>query len=81
VESGAHGGCDQSAEDVYSSSAYDPAFAFFGGPYCPTLDFVITFWIVVTLYTLTSLFYILSDVKDAYKNRQSDRKNIWVHFV
>jgi hypothetical protein len=39
----AHGGCDRSSEDAYSSTATDPTFAFVGGPCCPTLDFVITF--------------------------------------
>ena len=38
----AHGGCDRSVEDAYSSMAPDPAFAF--GPCCPTLDFVYMFW-------------------------------------
>jgi hypothetical protein len=36
----AHGGCDRSAEDAYSSMAPDPTFIFFGGPCCLTLDFV-----------------------------------------
>jgi hypothetical protein len=36
----AHGRCDRSAEDAYSSAAPDPTFAFVGGPCCPTLDFV-----------------------------------------
>ena len=39
----AHGGCDWSAEDAYSSMAPDPAFAFVEGPCCPTLDFVCVF--------------------------------------
>jgi hypothetical protein len=55
----AHGGCDHSAEDTYSSAAPDPAFAFVEGPCCLTLDFVIAFWIIITFYTLlTSLFCI-----------------------
>jgi hypothetical protein len=45
--------------DVYSSVAPDPIFAFVGGTCCPSLDFVIAFWIMVTFYTLlTSLFCI-----------------------
>jgi hypothetical protein len=40
--------------------APDPAFAIVGGPCCPTLDFVIAFWIMVTFYTLlTSLYCML----------------------
>jgi hypothetical protein len=57
----AHGGCDRSAEDACSFAAPGPTFAFVGGPYCPTLDFVITFWIMITFYTLlTLLFCIIS---------------------
>jgi hypothetical protein len=38
----------------------DPTFAFVGGPCCPTLDFVIALWIMITVYTLlTSLFCIV----------------------
>jgi hypothetical protein len=52
-----HGGCDMSAEDVYIFVAPDPTFAFVVGPCCPTLDFVIVFWIMITFYTLLiSLF-------------------------
>jgi hypothetical protein len=36
---GAQGGCDQSAEDAYSSMAPDPTFTFVGGLCCSTLDF------------------------------------------
>jgi hypothetical protein len=57
IWNGAHGGCDQSAEDAYSSAAPDPTFAFVGGPCCLTLDFVNAFWITIAFYTLlTSLF-------------------------
>jgi hypothetical protein len=34
------GGCDRPAENTYIFVAPDPAFAFLGGPCCPTLDFV-----------------------------------------
>ena len=44
---GAHGWCDRSTEDAYSSMAPDPTFAFVGGPFCPTLDLVIAFWIMI----------------------------------
>jgi hypothetical protein len=44
----AHGGCDRSAEDAYSSMALDPTFAFVEGPCCPTLNFVFSFWIMIT---------------------------------
>jgi hypothetical protein len=57
IWNGAHGGCDRSAEDAHSSAAPDPTFAFVGGPCCPTLDFVIAFWITIVFHTLlTSLF-------------------------
>jgi hypothetical protein len=37
-----------------------PPFAFVGGPCCLTPDFVFTFWIMITFYTLlTSLFCIV----------------------
>jgi hypothetical protein len=49
IWSGAHSWCDQSAEDAYSSMVPDPTFAFVGGPWCPTLDFVIAFWIMIYL--------------------------------
>jgi hypothetical protein len=45
IWNGAHGGCDRSAEDAYSFAAPDPTFAFVEGPCCPTLDFVIAFWL------------------------------------
>jgi hypothetical protein len=50
----------QISKDAYSSIAPDPTFAFVGGlPRCPTLDFVIAFWIVITFYSLlTSLFCV-----------------------
>jgi hypothetical protein len=51
--------CERSAEDAYPSEAPDPTFAFVGGLCCPTLDFVIAFWIMITFYTLlTSLICI-----------------------
>jgi hypothetical protein len=36
---------DRSAEDAYSSKAPDPTFTFVGGLCCPTLEFVIAFWL------------------------------------
>jgi hypothetical protein len=39
-----NGGCDQSAEDAVDSSMV-PDLPFFGGPCCPTLDFVFDFLI------------------------------------
>jgi hypothetical protein len=51
-----YGGCDQSAENVYSSVAPDPNFTFVGGPCCLAFDFVFDIWIIITFYTLlTSL--------------------------
>jgi hypothetical protein len=59
ISTKAHGGCDRSAEDAYSSMAPDPNFAFVGGLCCLTLDFVFAIWILITFYTLlTSLFCI-----------------------
>jgi hypothetical protein len=53
--------CDRSVRTVYYSAARDPAFAFVGGPYCLILEFVISFWIMITFYTLlTSLFCTVS---------------------
>jgi hypothetical protein len=58
-------GCDRSAEDAYSSASPDPTFAFVGGPCCPTLDFVIVFWIMITFYTLlTSLSCMIKYLKE-----------------
>jgi hypothetical protein len=54
----AHGGCDRSAEDAYSSMAPDPAPAFVGGPCCPTLGFVIVLWIMLTFHTLLSSNFV-----------------------
>jgi hypothetical protein len=55
----AHGECDWSAEDAYSSTAPDPTFALVGSLCCPALNFVFAFRIMITFYTvLTSLFCI-----------------------
>ena len=54
----AHGGCDRSAEDAYSSMAPDPAFAFVEGPCCPTLDFVCVIWTTITFDTLLLRHFI-----------------------
>ena len=53
---------DRSAEDAYSVLAPDPAFAFVGGLFCPTLDFVIAFWTMVTFYTLLTLLFCIYNV-------------------
>jgi hypothetical protein len=37
--------------NAYSSAAPDPTFAFVGGPCCPTLNFVIAFWIGLSRLT------------------------------
>jgi hypothetical protein len=63
----AHGGYDRSAEDAYSSAAPEPTLAFVGGLCCPTLDFVIAFWITIAFYTLlTSLFCIRHKFSNLY---------------
>jgi hypothetical protein len=59
----AHGGCDRSAEDAYSSVEPDPTFAFVGGPCFPTLEFVIVFWIMITFYTLLTSLFCISKTK------------------
>ena len=46
-----HGGCDQSAEDAYSSMAFDPTLTFVGGPCCPHS----------TLYILLGFLIMFSD--------------------
>ena len=38
--------------------ASDPAFAFVGGPYCPTLDFVCVFWTMITFDPLLLRHFI-----------------------
>jgi hypothetical protein len=59
IWNGARGGCDWSAGDAHSSAVPDPTFTFVGGLCCPTLEFVIAFWIAIAFYTLlTSLFCI-----------------------
>ena len=59
----AHGGCDRSAEDAYSSMALNPALVFVEGPCCPTLDFVCVFWTMITFNTLL-LRHFISKVND-----------------
>jgi hypothetical protein len=59
----AHGRYDRSAEDAYSSAAPNPTVAFVGGPCCPTLDFVVAFWIMIAFYTLTSLFSTINTLR------------------
>jgi hypothetical protein len=51
--------CDISAEDAYSSMTPNPIFAFFGGPCCPTLDFVLAFWIVFDAFITHQIHYEL----------------------
>jgi hypothetical protein len=58
-----HGGCDRSAEYAYSSATPDPTIAFVGGLCCPTLDFVIAFWIMIIFYTLLTLLFCISRLK------------------
>jgi hypothetical protein len=44
-------------------TAHDPTFAFVGDPCCPTFNFVIAIWIMITFYSLlTSLFCIIVSV-------------------
>jgi hypothetical protein len=54
---------------VFSSSA-DPTFAFVGGPCCPTLDFVIAFWTMVTFYTLLTLLFCISFLFAFFKEKE-----------
>jgi hypothetical protein len=68
----------------------DPTFAVVGGPFCPTLDFVFAFWIMITFNTfLTLLFDIASvylkierhflSVHDQYERIcMSDSQEIWL---
>ena len=68
----AHGWCDRSAEDAYSSMASDPAFAFVGGPCCPTHELVYMFWDYDYVNTLfTSPIYI------DHFSVSKERPNIW----
>jgi hypothetical protein len=59
ISTKAHGGCDLSAEDAYFSMALSITFAFVGSPCCPTLDFVIALWIIITFYTLLTLLFCI----------------------
>jgi hypothetical protein len=56
--------------------APDPTFAFVGGPWCPTLDFVIAFWIMIyvshivnfaILYYCSSLYFIAFWLPNKFK--------------
>jgi hypothetical protein len=62
IWNGAHGGCDRSAEDSYSSVAPDPTFTFIGGPCCPTFEAVIAFWIMITFHIVnfTILYCVIT---------------------
>jgi hypothetical protein len=63
ISTKAQGGFDQSAEDACSSMSPDHTFAFVGGPYCLTLNFVFALSIMITFYTLfSSLFCILMKI-------------------
>jgi hypothetical protein len=71
---GQRGGCGRLAGDACSSVAPGPAFTFVGGPWCPALDFVIAFSIVICvshIVDFTILYYRLdlegiSDVSTLY---------------
>jgi hypothetical protein len=72
IWSGAHGGRDRSAEDAYSSMAPDLTFAFVGGPWCPTLDFVIAFWIMIYVSYIVNftILYYIADILTYTINKQ-----------
>jgi hypothetical protein len=72
----AYGGCDGSAEDIYSSMAPDSTFAFVGGPYCPSLNFVIPYWTVITFHTLLSTLFCMSAMSTPKGERGSDKYKI-----
>jgi hypothetical protein len=55
ISTKAHGRCDRSAEDAYTSATPDPTFAVVGGLCCPILDFEFAFWIMITFDTLLTL--------------------------
>jgi hypothetical protein len=60
----------ENVRNAYSSTTPDSTFAFIGGPCCPTLDFVIVFWIMITFYILwASLFCISLQLKKIYRFR------------
>jgi hypothetical protein len=50
-----YGGDDRSTEDAYSEMAPDPTFASVRGPYCPTLDYLYVFMIMITFNILLTL--------------------------
>jgi hypothetical protein len=43
---------------IYSSMAPDPTFPFVGGPLCPTLDFVIAFWIMIYVSHIVNFTFL-----------------------
>jgi hypothetical protein len=50
--------------------APDPTFAFVGGPWCPTLDFVIAFWIMIYvshIVNFTILYETIEKICVVYK--------------
>jgi hypothetical protein len=67
ISTKAHGGCDRSAEDAYSSMAPDPTLAFVVGPCCLTLEYIFALWIMITFYMLlTSLFCMIKIARKKY---------------
>ena len=56
-------GCDRSADDAYSSMAPGPTFAFVGGPCCPTLDFVIAFWIMIYVLHIVNFAILYTNLR------------------
>jgi hypothetical protein len=38
---------EQETEDAFAAVALNPTFAFVDSPFCPTLNFVFAFWIMI----------------------------------
>jgi hypothetical protein len=48
--------------------APDPTFAFVGGPWCPTLDFVIAFWIMIYVSHIVNFTILYLNFDIAFNN-------------
>jgi hypothetical protein len=51
--------------------APDPTFAFVGGPWCPTLHFVIAFWIMIYVSHIVNfaiLYNILEEAESIFNS-------------
>ena len=75
----AHGGCDRSAEDAYSSMAPDPTFALSEVRVALHSILYMFIWIMITFDTmLTSPFYIFIFVRSVFELRHATYRQVVV---